>query len=183
MSPITTTPPISHHQVAHSKPKDHLTTMSIFLSFILTVVLIGLGWRGLYDLNRIYNPHYGVCNQAKYILTVGESCQVEQYAFKTVLLHSYVSLPLFLIFLGLMLYLRHHRLNTWQRAMFRVSSAVTIFFGVEFIAEVTIYLFQFYRIIAWYFLLGMSAALCIWLVIYLERRQVRKKVAGQIQHH
>ncbi len=120
--------------------------LSVFLSFLLTVTLVALGERGLYDLNRLYNPQYQACNQAQYLLTGGQSCQVESYAFKTLLFHSYVSFPLFVIFLGLMLYLRHHRLTTWQRALFRVSSSVAIIFGVQFLMEVILFLFHFHRI-------------------------------------
>ncbi|MBI5466356.1 MAG: hypothetical protein HY974_03645 [Candidatus Kerfeldbacteria bacterium] len=161
--------------------REHLTTAGVFLSLLLGVTLVGLGQRGLYDLNRLYNPHYQVCNQARYILSGGDSCPVETYAFKTVLLHSYLSLPLFLIFLGLMLYLRTHRLNTWQKAMFRVSNGVAIFFGVEFLLELIIYLFQYHRIVGWYFSLTVTATLLIVLVIYIERRAARKKAASG--HH
>lgn len=183
MSPISTLTNQPHSgQTMHAKPKEHLTAMSVFLSFLLTVTLIGLGQRGIYDLNRLYNPEYQVCNQAEYLLSVGKSCAIEKYAFQTVLFHSYVSFPLFLIFLSLMLYLRHHRLNTWQKAMFRVSSAVAIFFGLEFLIEVTIYLFRFYRIAAWYFFLTILALLLVWLLIYNERRSSKKKAAGQAHH-
>ena len=161
--------------------KERLSTSSIFLSFLLTVVLVGLGQRGLYDLNRIYNPHYQACNQVSYLTTGGSSCAIETYAFKQVLLHSYLSLPLFLVFLGFMLYLRNRRLTTWQRAMYRVSATVSIFFGVEFLIETIIYLFQYHRIFGWYFFLGVSAILLIMLVIIIERRKIKAQLSGS--HH
>ena len=181
MSPIQTVSFPAHH-VPHAKPKEHLTALRVFLSFLLTLTLVALGERGLYDLNRLFNPLYQVCNQAQYLLSVGQSCQVESYAFKELLLHSYISFPLFVIFLGLMLYLRHHRLSTWQRALFRVSSAVAIIFGVQFLLEVVFFLFRFHQVEAWYFSLGVVAVLLMTLVIYLERRQARKHAAGQ-EHH
>jgi hypothetical protein len=171
----------SSHSAGHGSAKERLTTAGVFLSLMLGVTLVGLGQRGLYDLNRLYNPHYQICNQARYLLTAGDSCPVESYAFKTVLLHSYLSLPLFLIFLGLMLYLRPHRLNTWQKAMFRVSNGVSIFFGVEFLLELVIYLFQYHRILGWYFSLTTLAVLLTILVIYIERRSARKKAGAG--HH
>ena len=176
--------PISQHTghgAAKAVPKERLTTMSVFLSLLLAVTLVGLGQRGLYDLNRVYNPHYQVCNQASYLLTRGDSCPIEKYALQQVVLHSYLSLPLFLVFLGLTLYLRRRRLSTWQKAMFRVTSAVSIFFGVEFLLELIVYLFQYHHITGWYFSLGVAAILLIVLVIYIERRETRKKAAGG--HH
>ena len=166
---------------AHGATKERLTATGVFLSLLLGITLVGLGQRGLYDLNRLYNPHYEACNKASYLLSPGVSCSVETYAFKTVLLHSYLSLPLFLIFLGLMLYLRPHRLNTWQKAMFRVSNGVSIFFGVEFLLELVIYLFQYHRIVGWYFSLTTLAVLLTILVIYIERRSAKKKAAAG--HH
>lgn len=169
-------------QVAHSAtPKERLTATSVFLAFLLTLALIGLGQRGLYDLNRYYNENYRVCNTAQYLLSAGESCPVEDYAFKAVLLHSYISFPLFIIFLILVLYLRHRRLTTWQRAMFRVSGVVSVFFGIEFLLETSIYLFQYHTEIGWYFALSVMAILLAILLVILERRQATRKANGA--HH
>ncbi len=170
-------------QVAHSAPpKERLTATSVFLSFLLVLSLISLGQRGLIDLNRYYNNHWRVCNTntAQFLLSAGDSCPIEQYAFKAVLLHSYISFPLFIIFLIVALYLRKRRLTTWQKAMFRVSGVVSVFFGIEFLLEVSIYLFQYHRTIGWYFTLGTLAILLIIFVVILERRQATKKANG---HH
>lgn len=156
--------------------------MGVFLSLLLALTLIALGERALYDLNRLYNPHYAECNQTLYLITRGESCPVERHAFQQLLLHSYVSLPLFLIFLGLMLYLRHRRLSTWQRALFRVSSTVAIVFGVQFVLEVAIYLFRFHKNIAWYFIFILSALVLTTLMIYIERKNAKKKAAALSSH-
>jgi len=170
---------VSGHNKVHHKPtKERLALSSVFLSLLLAITLIGLGQRGLYDLNRLFNPHYQVCNQARYLLSVGDSCPWEQYAFNTVLLHSYLSLPLFVLFLGLVIWLRKRRLATWQTALYRVSNGVAIFFGVEFILEVIIYLFQYHQVVGWYAALGITAILLIVLVVYIERRNAAKKAAG-----
>lgn len=161
--------------------KERLTVTSILLSFLLSVILISLGERALYDLNRLYNPHYNACNQAAFLITAGESCPAEQFAFQNVLLHSYVSLPLFVIFFVLMLYLRHHRLNTWQKALFRVSGVVSIFFGLQFLAEAIIYLLRFHYLMGIYVTLVLSAVFLAGMVIYLERRAAKKRVASQKQ--
>ncbi|MFZ5390683.1 MAG: hypothetical protein ACOZAJ_00180 [Patescibacteria group bacterium] len=178
MSPLQ---PIDQSSHKPNKPhKEQMALTSVLLSILLAITLIGLGQRGLYDLNRLYNPHYQVCNQAKYLLSVGDSCPWETYAFKTVLLHSYLSLPLFLIFLGLVFYFRKRRLGTWQTALYRVSNGVAIFFGVEFVLEVIIYLFQYHKVAAWYTSLGLAALLLAILVIYIERKRYlnKKAVAG-----
>ncbi len=182
MSPIQTAPPVQH--TPHlSKPKDHLTPLSVFLALLLAATLIALGERGLYDLNRLYNPQYQSCNQGSLLPTLGgESCAAEHYIFTSLLLHSYVSLPLFVFFLALMLFLRNRRLGTWQRALFRVSNTVAIVFGLQFLFEVTLYLFRFHRITAWYFFLTVLALFLITLVIYLERKQARKKAAAGSAH-
>lgn len=175
---MTPLQPVSHHPSSHqehAKPvKERMLPSTVFLALILAFTLIGLGQRGLYDLNRLYNPHYLLCNQASYLLSAGESCPTEQYAFRQVLIHSYLSLPLFVFFLGLVLVLRKHRLNTWQKALWRVSAAVAIYFGVEFLLEVIIYLFQFHYIVGWYVSLTIAAVLLSILVILIEIKKAKK---------
>ena len=172
--------PANQHGQTSEKPR--LTATSVFLSFLLSATLVGLGERGLYDLNRFFNPFYQACNQARYLISGGESCPVEQHAVRQLLLHGYVSVPLFIIFLGLVLYLRQNRLATWQQALFRVSSAIAIVFGVQFLLEATLFLFRFYRTESWYFMLGIGAVLLMVLVVYTERRAARKKASGQAHH-
>lgn len=181
MSPIQSMMQSSQQTNRPTPPKDKLTGTSVLLSLILTIILIGLGQRGLYDLNRIYNPHYNSCNQAAFLITRGDSCPAEEFAFQNVLLHSYVSFPLFVIFLILMLYLRHHRLNTWQRALFRVSGVVSIFFGLQFLAESIIYLLKFHYLVGVYVTLVLGAVIASVLVIYLERRAAKKRAAAQVK--
>ncbi len=181
---MPTLQPVNQDTRSTSRPahsKEHLTGGSVLLSFLLTVILLSLGERGLYDLNRIYNPHYNNCNQAAFLITVGESCPAEEFAFQNVLLHSYVSFPLFVVFLILMLYLRHHRLNTWQKALFRVSGLVSIFFGLQFLVEAVIFLLKFHYIMGIYVTLILGAIVLATLVIYLERRAVRKRTLNQVK--
>ncbi|MDP3986357.1 MAG: hypothetical protein U1C53_01635 [Candidatus Veblenbacteria bacterium] len=178
LQPLTQAP----QAIPRSLPvKEHLTVSGVFLSLLLALTLIGLGERGLFDINRIYNPHYDECSQATFLISWGESCPAEQFAFQNVLLHSYVSFPLFVIFLILMLYLRHRRLSTWQRAIFRVSSVVSIFFGIQFVAEVVTYLFQFHHLVGIYVAFGLGAIILTSLVISLERRAAKKRSIGQVR--
>lgn len=181
---MPTLQPVNQNLRSSQRPmpvKERLTGASVLLSFLLTVTLLGLGERGLYDLNRMYNPHYYTCNQAAFLITVGESCPAEEFAFQNVLLHSYVSFPLFVIFLVLMLYLRHHRLNTWQKALFRVSGIVSIFFGLQFLAEAVIFLLKFHYLIGIYVTLVLGAIVLATLVIYLERRAAKKRSLNQVK--
>lgn len=172
----------SHSGARPAPPKEKLTGTSVLLSLLLAIILIILGERGLYDLNRLYNPHYNDCNQAAFLFTRGASCPAENFAFQNVLLHSYVSFPLFVIFLMLMLYLRHHRLNTWQKALFRVSGVVSIFFGLQFMAEVITFLLKFHTLVGIYVTLVLLAAILITMVIYFERRAAKKRAAQQVRH-
>ena len=179
---MTPLQPVSQgqHQVAHSAPpKERLTNASVLLSLFLAIILIVLGERGLYDLNRLYNPHYYDCNQADFLITRGASCPAENFAFQNVLLHSYVSFPLFVVFLVLMLYLRHHRLNTWQKALFRVSGVVSVFFGLQFMAEAITFLLKFRPLAGIYVALTLGAVIFATLVIYFERRAAKKRAAQQ----
>ncbi len=181
MPNLPTVQPGGSQPVARSAPpKERLTATGVFLSVLLTLTLIGLGERLLYDLNRLYNPHGRTCsNQVVYIFSRGGECPIEQYAFKLVLLHSYVSFPLFIIFLGLMLYLRHRRLATWQKALFRASAAVSIFFGVQFLAELIIFLFRFHHLVGVYVSYGLGAVMLMTLIIYIERKEAKRKAASQ----
>jgi len=181
MSPIQSMSQTSQQSARPPAPKERLTGTSVLLSLFLTLILIILGERGLYDLNRLFNPHYQDCNQANFLITRGDSCPAEQFAFQNVLLHSYVSFPLFVIFLILMLYLRHHRLNTWQKALFRVSGVVSIFFGLQFIAEAIIFLLKFHYLVGIYVTLVLAAIMVAALVIYLERRAAKKRSAAQVK--
>ena len=169
------------HQPRPTPPKEKLTGFSVLLSLLLAITLIILGERGLYDLNRLSNPHYNDCNQAAFLITRGASCPAENFAFQNVLLHSYVSFPLFVVFLILMLYLRHHRLNTWQKALFRVSGVVSIFFGLQFLAEAIIFLLNFHTLVGIYVTLTLGAVMLSTLVIYFERRAAKKRASQQVR--
>lgn len=179
LQPVRPVSKLSNNSLSAKPVKEHMLPLTVFLSLVLAVTLIGLGQRGLYDLNRLYNPHYKVCNQASYLLTIGESCPTREYAFRQVLLHSYLSLPLFVFFLSLALFLRKRRLNTWQRALWRVSAAVAIYFGVEFALEIIVYLFQFHRIVGWYVSLITTAILLAVLVIFIEIKKAKKNKSAQ----
>ena len=181
MSPIQAMSQNNQQTSRPQTPKERLTGTSVLLSFFLTIILIILGERGLYDLNRLYNPHYASCNQADFLITRGSSCPAEQFAFQNVLLHSYVSFPLFVIFLILMLYLRHHRLNTWQKALFHVSGVVSIFFGLQFLAEAIIFLIKFHYLVGIYVTLVLGAIIVATLVIYSERRATKKRASAQVK--
>lgn len=170
----------SHGSTSHTASKtEKLTFFGLLLACFLTVTLMGLGQRGLYDVNRVFNPHYAVCNQ-KAVFTYENvlTCPTESYALKTVLLHSYVTFPLFAVFLIVALVLRQRKLNSWQRALFRVSGVTSIFFGLEFLLEVVIYLFKYHKTIGWYFTLGVVALLIIILLVYIEHKQNLKKAAS-----
>ena len=78
-----------------------------------------------------------------------------------------------------MLYLRHHRLNTWQKALFRVSGVVSIFFGLQFVAEGIIFLMKFHPLVGIYVSLVLLAIIFAVLVIYFERRATKKRLAAQ----
>ncbi len=181
MSPLQPVLPGKHPTSRPAPARERLTGTSVLLAFLLTITLISLGERGLYDLNRLYNPHYYECNQAAFLISRGESCPAEEFAFQNVLLHSYVSFPLFVIFLILMLYLRHHRLNTWQRALFRVSGIVSIFFGLQFLAEAIIFLLKFHYLVGIYVSLVLGAVVLSVLVIYLERREAQKRLSNAVK--
>lgn len=170
----------AHGSSGHTATKtEKLSFFGLILACFLTITLIGLGQRGLYDVNRVFNPHYTVCNQ-KVVFTYENvlTCPTSEYALKTVLLHSYVTFPLFAIFFILALILRKRKLNSWQRALFRVSGIISIFFGLEFLLEVVIYLFKYYKTIGWYFTLGMTALLIVILLVYIEHKHSLKKAAA-----
>jgi len=181
MTPLQPISQASHPAPRSAAAKEKLTGVSVLLSFLLAVILIVLGERGLYDLNRLYNTHYYACNQAAFLISVGESCPAEEFAFQNVLLHSYVSFPLFVFFLILMLYLKHHRLNTWQRALFRVSGIVSIFFGLQFLAETIIFLLKFHYLVGIYVTLVLGAIVLSVLVIYLEKRAAKQRLANPVK--
>ncbi|GEM_PF-1534776 len=176
LQPVSSDPSSYHHSPA-PKRREKLTAASVFLSLLLAVFLVGLGERGIYDLNRLLNPLYSQCQPSKYLIITDRACQVEMFALKTVLFHSYVSVPLFLLFLFITIFLRRRRRQTWQEAIFRVTGVVVFVFGLQLLLEVTFYLFQYHRLIAWYFSFGAGIISAIWLVIHLERRQEAKRLA------
>ena len=178
MTPLQPVSQSGGHSSPSKPTKCQMSPGTVFLSAVLFLTLIGLGQRGLFDLNRLYNPHYRVCNTASYLWSMGDSCPTEQYAFRTVLIHSYLSLPLFVLFLGLSLVLRRRRLNTWQSALWRVSIWVAVFFGIEFLLELFIYLFQFHRVLGWYASLVTASVFLAILVIIIEHNRARKKSGG-----
>ncbi|MFH1111759.1 MAG: hypothetical protein V1712_01675 [Patescibacteria group bacterium] len=172
-----------HHKPVKPVIPEKLTITAIFLSVILVLTLMVLQIKGLYDINRYFNPHYQVCTQVlsdpEYSAPEYSECNVESYAWQRILLWSYLSGALFLIYLILTLIFRKRQRYTWQRALFYVFTVLTYFAAVVILIYLNYYLFQFYKDIAWYFSLGIIVILSIILVIYIERRRAQKKLIAK----
>ncbi|MFA4936735.1 MAG: hypothetical protein WC575_00360 [Patescibacteria group bacterium] len=167
-----------HHKPAKPPISERLTVTAITLSIILVLALVVLQIKALYDVNRYFNPHYQVCTQQLTEPGYGD-CSGEAYAWERILLWSYLSGGLFLIYLILALVFRKRKNYTWQMALFRVFTVLTFFATVVMIAYLNQYLFEYHQDIAWYVALGLVVILSIALVIYIERRRLQKKLAGK----
>ena len=70
LEPVSSASQASHGNRDHgSSAKERLTGASVFASLLLAGTLIALGERGIYDLNRLFNPHYEVCNQRSFLFS------------------------------------------------------------------------------------------------------------------
>ncbi len=172
-----------YHQskvVAKSPAKIKVSPSTIFFAVIFTLSMMILQVRGLYDINRFFNPHYQICQEAAYRTEV--ICPDADYALQRVLWWSYFNVPLFILFIILALVLRKNFTHGWQRALFIVFTMMSYFLGVEILIYFTIYLFQYHKDIAWYFTLGTLALLSVILVIWIERKQATKRLAKTESH-
>lgn len=165
-----------HHGTPHPEHKDKLMATSVFLSLLLTIFVIALGERAAYDVNRLFNPSYGSCNPPRYLVISDRVCQVLDNGLQNLLFHSYVTVPIFLIALGLMVYFKHRRAGVlWHEALYRVAGMVMLVFGLQILLEVTFYLFQYHPLVAWYFTFIAGITVASALVVYIERRQAEKR--------
>ncbi len=174
---------VDNYQLQRSKPPkstipEKLTVTAITLSVILVLALMMLQIKGLYDINRYFNPYYQVCTQPLTEPGYGE-CSGEAYALQRILLWSYLSGALFIIYLVLALVFRKRRNYTWQVVLFRVFTVLTFFAAAVIILYLNHYFFEYHQDIAWYVALGLIVILSVMLVIYLERRRAQKKLAGK----
>ncbi len=168
---------VNYHQpktAANPPVKPKVSAGAIFFSVIFTLTMMILQVRGLYDINRFFNPHYQVCLEAGYSTEV--TCPDADYALQQVLWWSYLSVPLFIIFFILALVLRKKFTHGWQRAFFITFIILSYFLGIEILIYLTVYLFQYHKDIAWYSTLGTLALLSVVLIIWLERRQAVKRL-------
>lgn len=171
-----------HHKPTKPVIPEKLTITAITLSVILVLALVVLQIKGLYDINRYFNPHYQVCTQQLTEPGYGE-CSGEDYAWQRVLLWSYLSGGLFLIYLTLALTFKKRKSYTWQVALFRIFTILTFFAAVVMILYLNQYLFEYHQDIAWYVALGTIVILSLVLVIYIERRRLQKKIAGKASNN
>lgn len=181
-------PPSGQHHGGHhqEQKKEKLAPLSVFLSLILMMFFIALGERATYDVNRLFNPTYNNCNPSRYLIISDRACQVEYSGLNTLLFHSYVTLPIFLLFLIVMLVFRKRRLPTWHEALYRVAGMMALVFGLQFLLEITFYLFQYYPLAAWYFAFTAGIIAVVSLVVHLERKRTQKRLAkhgGNPEHH
>lgn len=151
----------------HKDKKKSLPAAAAWLVILLVATLLFLQGRGMYDVNRLFNPNYLTC-----ISDVGSvgGCDQYYYHWHRVIAWSYVSLPLFLIYLVLSLLLRKKHNATWQRAFFGAFVFLTLAVAAIIFAYITNFLFQFHRMLSWYVLFGVAAALLVALLIYIDKK-------------
>lgn len=166
----------AHHEIPHQEHKDKLNPASVFLSLVLALFIIALGERATFDVNRLFNPTYKDCTPPQYLIISDRVCQAENNGLQNLLFHSYVTVPLFLLALGLMFYFKHRRNGRlWYEALYRVAGMAMFVFGLQILLEITFYLFQYHPLVAWYFIFIAGSTVIVTLVVYIERRQALKR--------
>jgi len=154
----------------NSGEKIMLAPLVAFLVILFVLTLLVLQARGMYDVNRLYNPNYASCvNQLESL-----DCNNYYFFWNRALNWSYVAVPLFAIYLALALTLRKKKHIMWQKGFFRALVFLTFLNATLIAVYISHFLFTFHRMLAWYVLFGAAAALILALVIYLDRRNRKK---------
>ncbi len=156
------------------KTSAHLEPVAVFLVILFTILVLALIGRGMYDVDRLFNPNYSTCTSEG---LSGASCNSYYYYWNRDLHWSYITVPLGVFFLILAINVRKRKHLLWHKAFFSSFVVLTsTMAGVTFY-YVAHFLFTFQRMIAWYFLFGAGVILILSLILYIDRKN---KPSGEL---
>lgn len=169
-------------------PKHRISVLSVLLTIVLTIVLIILGERILYDINRYFNPAYdrfGLAPQglmqeliptanAKTISADGTFIEptysTKDYETYRLLLHTAIIIPIFLLSFLFYYFLRFKR----RSSPYQIISWAYLFFAfwmmIHLLGELGIYMISHYKTAGVYFVLGILIAMFTTLIILIQKR-------------
>lgn len=134
----------------------HVSVISILLTIVLTIVVIILGERILYDINRALNPLYGEGGK--------------DYQTYRLLLHTAIIVPIFLLSFLFYYFLKFKR----QSSPYQIISWAYLIFAfvmvMHLLGELGLYMIRHYQTFGVYLVLGILVAVFTTLIIIIQKK-------------
>jgi hypothetical protein len=176
-----------------AKRGHKISVMAAILTLLLAIVLIILGERAIFDLNRSFNPHV-IDSPTVSPYSYGGGYEVESSALSTadvyyahgersdyklyrMLIHAAFVIPAFLLVFVLYFWIWHRKTDN----PFKVVVFGYLVFGfwmmLHLLFEIAGFVLEEYQNIGIYLVLVFLAALFTWLMVVLQHRINRRKAA------
>ncbi len=173
--PYITPPPISPLPeplavpVKASPPKEKISSWSVFLAFLLIVVLVWLSEYIFIDTNKVFNPSYYVCTQPDGAL-LGQSCLRDAYEQTIVVLQAKVVAPVIIVLLSSYLLTRRREFASDMVVIGRSTAIFIIWLSVRQFYVTARYLLEFHHTAGVYVILVTLALVLTTLIMIVQRR-------------
>ncbi|MFH1890802.1 MAG: hypothetical protein ABIJ91_04550 [Candidatus Kuenenbacteria bacterium] len=178
--------------VHESRPKHRISFLGVLLTIILAVVIIILGERIMFDLNKTANPMIESTmssNQGEYYVSSGANLSMDksslsgtriyypressgEYKMYKLLIHSAFVLPIFLLMFLLYYWLNMKRRNeNWFVVVWGYMTA-SIWLLLHLIGETGKYVIDQYKNAAVYIILVFLAIVLTSLAVFIQKKKV-----------
>ncbi len=178
-----------------AKPKHRISFLGVLLTIILAIVIIILGERIMFDLNKVANPVIEStvsASRSGYYLSSGTNLAMEksslsgtriyypressgEYKMYKVLIHSAFVLPIFLLMFLLYYWLNMKRRDeNWQVVIWGYMAA-SIWLLLHLIGEVGKYVVDQYKNAAIYIILVFLAVVLTSLAVFIQKKKVENQ--------
>ncbi len=175
--PPTSTLPLPPKPVA----KVRVSWVSILFVVILTIVLIILGERFLFDLNRWFNPAYDQYGYHSYIYSSTpekvlqypnrtQTFTLQDYEARRLAIHGAFVIPVLLAGFLLYFWLNFRKEKSTKYIIAWPYFIFSIWMVIHLVIEALYFLIKQYKAAGLYVVLIILAGLLTWLIIFAEKR-------------
>lgn len=191
--------------LSYGSSNEHkIPAVTVLLAVILFIVLVMLGERIIFDLNRVANPivekamsganvnPYGMASQNSAVYASDNlalsSTRVyyrqinrPEYLLYKLLIHSAVIIPIFLV-VFLFYYLYHVRqVNETLIAVIYAYTSFAFWMLIHLLGELGLYIMEQYKSMAIYIILIILAAIITPLIIFLQKKRVPVQLTNNLK--
>ncbi|MFA6098753.1 MAG: hypothetical protein WCV50_03185 [Patescibacteria group bacterium] len=164
------------------KKKVKVSWMAVLFVIILTIVLIILGERFIFDLNQWFNPAYSQYSGGypvysdSYYPTTPSSANYDQgdYEMYRLLIHTAFAIPILLAGFLLYFWLYYRKIESPNKIIAWPYFIFSIWMTLHLVVEAFYFLIEQYEKLGIYIVLIVLVGLLTWLVLFIQKRWHQK---------